>query len=111
MRKSKTPSVESVSTLCSSRYYSSSFLISSQISVLSILLSASVCVKQKRFLDHSKIDEGYFTGFFVDFFVDIFFRKCFFLVLFLLKKSLVEPCSFVVFLHLKFKNLAQSQRK
>ena len=47
--KSKTPSVESVLILFSSRYYSISLLISSKISVASTLLWTSVCSKPKRF--------------------------------------------------------------
>ena len=55
-RKPKTSSVESVWTLCSSRYSSSSFLISPKINVLLTLLSASFCVKPKRFLDVSILE-------------------------------------------------------
>ena len=62
------------------------FSNSSKISVLSILLSASICVKQNRFLDHSKIDQGYFTGFFVAKRSYFFFRKCFFWYFFCLRK-------------------------
>ena len=48
-KKSKTPSVESVSVHFSRRYSSSFLLISSKISVVSTLLSASICSKPKRF--------------------------------------------------------------
>lgn len=49
-KKRKMPSVESASMLFSSRYYSSSLLISSRMNVVSTLLSASVCLKPKRFV-------------------------------------------------------------
>ena len=48
--KSKTPSVELVSVLFSSRYYPSSLLISSKMSVALTLLSTSICSKPKRFV-------------------------------------------------------------
>ena len=47
-KKSKTPSVESVLILCSSRCSSSSLLISLKISVVSAPLSASICSRPKR---------------------------------------------------------------
>ena len=49
-KQSKTPPVESVSILFSSRYPPSSLLISSKMSVALTLLSGSICSKPKRFV-------------------------------------------------------------
>ena len=55
VRKWKTPSVESVSSLCFSRYSSTSFLIPSNYSMLSILGLVSICSKPNRFSDASVV--------------------------------------------------------
>ena len=55
-RKSKTPSIESPQIPFSSRYSSSSLLISSKMNVMSTPLSSSICSKSKRLSDNNYFD-------------------------------------------------------